>query len=189
MRSVPRTLLTLGVFAITAFAAACGDSSGVAPAAADDTILPDSAEQLIYGLRVVLTAQSVAKGDLLADIAYTYDAGNRLELRRINVTFFNELGEEDGTMTAREGTYNQRQNRLEARGDVVIVRKSGERLESQQVVYDELRDQIFSDSAFVLNQPPKRQITGVGFESDPQLTKFRVLKAFKGVAPVTVENP
>jgi LPS export ABC transporter protein LptC len=167
----------------------CDDSSGTAPRTSDETILPDSAQQVLFGGRVRLTANSVARGELLSDTSYTYDSGNRLELRRVNVTFFDALGEEDGTMTAREGTYNMRLNRLEARGDVVIIREDGRRLESQQLVYDELRDQIFSDSAFVLNEPPKRQITGIGFESDPQLTKFRVLKAAKGVAPVTVENP
>lgn len=179
----------LGALCCVVIAAACADPSGTAPRASEDTLLPDSAEQLAFGLRVRLTSMSVAKGELLADTSYTYDGGNRLELKQVFVTFFDALGEEDGSLTAREGTYNLRQNRLEARGDVVVTRADGRRLESQQLVYDELRDQIFSDSAFVLNEPPKRQITGVGFESDPQLTKFRVMKEAKGVAPVTVENP
>ena len=168
-------------------AAAC-DDSGTAPRPAD-ALLPDSAEQLGWGVRMRLTNESVARGELLADTTYTYDNGNRFELRVVNVTFFDALGEKDGQLTAREGTYNRRLNRLEARGNVVVVREDGRRLETQQLVYDELRNQIFSDSAFVLNEPPKRQITGIGFESDPQLTKLRVIKSAKGVIPVTVDNP
>ncbi len=168
--------------------AACGDS-GTTPQATGDTILPDSAEQVIIGLRMRLTDRSVAKGELLSDKAYTYDKGNRLELLVVHVTFYDSLGAKDGQLTAREGTYNLRLNRLEARGNVVVVREDGTRLETQQLVYDELRNQIFSDSSFVLNEPPRRQITGIGFESDPQLTRFRVLRQFKGVAPVTMENP
>lgn len=167
--------------------AAC-DDSGTAPRPAD-ALLPDSAEQLGWGVRMRLTSESVARGELLADTTYTYDNGNRFELRVVNVTFYDALGEKDGQLTAREGTYNRRLNRLEARGNVVVVRDDGRRLETQQLVYDELRNQIFSDSAFVLNEPPKRQITGIGFESDPQLTKLRVIKSFKGVAPITVDNP
>jgi LPS export ABC transporter protein LptC len=174
--------------AMLALAAACADSSGTAPRPAD-TVLPDSAEQVAFGITVRLTQNSVAKGELKADKSYSYDNLSRLELERVFVTFYNALGEEDGNLTAKAGTYNQRLNRLEARGDVVVVREDGRRLETQQLVYDELRNQIFSDSAFVLNEPPKRQITGIGFESDPQLTKFRVIKSFKGVAPVKVENP
>lgn len=166
--------------------AAC-DDSGTAPRPAD-ALLPDSAEQLGWGVRMRLTNESTARGELLADTTYTYDGGNRFELRVVNVTFFDALGAKDGQLTAREGTYNKRLNRLEARGNVVVVRADGRRLETQQLVYDELRNQIFSDSAFVLNEPPKRQITGIGFESDPQLTKLRVIRNFKGVAPVQVEN-
>lgn len=181
------TLLTACVLVVIG-TAACADSSGTAPRPAD-TVLPDSAEQVAFGIRVRLTDRSVAKGDLLADKSYSYDNMNRLELERLSVTFFNALGEEDGQLTAKEGTYNKRLNRLEARGDVVVIREDGRRLETQQLVYDELRNQIFSDSAFVLNEPPKRQISGVGFESDPQLTKLRVISQAKGVAPVKMENP
>jgi LPS export ABC transporter protein LptC len=187
MRAV--TVLGLTVLGLTVLvASACGDGSGMAPRPAD-SMLPDSAEMVAYGVQVRLTTASVAKGNLLADRSYSYDNGNRLELDRINVTFFDGTGAEDGTLTAREGTYNKRLNRLEARGDVVVVHEDGRRLETQQLVYDELRNQIFSDSAFVLNEPPKRQISGVGFESDPQLTTLRVLRQAKGVAPVTMETP
>jgi len=184
---MPRIAPVLASAALLALAA-CSDGSGTAPRPAD-TVLPDSAEQVAFGITVRLTQSSVAKGELKADRSYSYDNLSRLELERVFVTFYNALGEEDGNLTAKEGTYNQRLNRLEARGDVVVVREDGRRLETQQLVYDELRNQIFSDSAFVLNEPPKRQITGIGFESDPQLTKFRVIRSFKGVAPVTVENP
>jgi LPS export ABC transporter protein LptC len=179
-------VLTLLAAALLALGAC--DESGTAPRPAD-ALLPDSAEQLGWGVRIRLTNESVARGELLADTTYTYDNGNRFELRVVNVTFFDGLGERDGQLTAREGTYNKRLNRLEARGNVVVVRSDGRRLETAQLVYDELRNQIFSDSAFVLNEPPRRQITGMGFESDPQLTRLRVIKEFKGVAPVTVETP
>lgn len=183
-----RHLRALCAMAAMIGATACADGSGTAPRPAD-TVLPDSAEQVAFGITVRLTQNAVAKGELKADKSYSYDNLSRLELERVFVTFYNGLGEEDGNLTSKEGTYNQRLNRLEARGDVVVVREDGRRLETQQLVYDELRNQIFSDSAFVLNEPPKRQITGIGFESDPQLTKFRVIKQFKGVAPVKMENP
>ncbi len=181
--------MLVSVLAATSVAAACNDSSGTAPKTSDDTVLPDSAEQGLWGNTTMLTANSIAKGRLLSDVMYVYESGNRFELLSVNVTFFDSLGAEDGVMTAKEGTYNQRLNRLEVRGDVVIVRENGTRLETPKLVYDQLRNQIFSDTTFVLNQPPRRQLSGIGFESDPQLTQFRVLKNAKGVAPVTVENP
>ncbi len=186
MTRIARLLVFAGAFGVTL--AACGDSTGTTPQAGD-SVLPDSAEAMGWGITVMLTNNGVAKGELLADTTLFYDSNNRLELLKFSVTFFNALGEKDGLLTAKEGTYNKRLNRLEARGNVVVVREDGKRLETPQLVYDELRNQMFSDSSFVLNEPPKRQITGIGFESDPQLTKFRVMKNFKGVAPVKVETP
>ena len=108
-------------------AAACNDSSGTAPKTADDTVLPDSAESGVFGTEMMLTSNSIARGRLLSDSLFTYEGGNRLELRPVHVTFFDSLGAEDGVMTAKEGTVNNRLNRLEVRGDVVLLRENGTR--------------------------------------------------------------
>lgn len=147
--------------------------------------LPDSADQIAFGVRVVLTDQGVNKGVLLADTALTYDDGTRLELRRINLTFYTTSGIQDGVMTSREGTYNVRLSRIDARGDVVVIRDDGKKLTSQQLVFDQIRNQFFTDSAFVLNEP-NRVLSGLGFETDPRLTNFRCLRECKGTAPVQV---
>lgn len=183
-----RTLLLSVAGTAMLLGAACprkGKTAPKAKAAPAKSALPDSADQIAFGARVILTDKGVNKGELLADTSLTYDDGTRLELRRINLTFYNSLGQKDGTMTARAGTYNMRLSRIEARGDVVVVRDDGKRLTSQQLVFDQVRNQFFTDSAFVLNEPNK-VFTGVGFESDPRLTNFRCLKECKGAAPVQV---
>ncbi len=184
-----RTLVLTTICAVVALAAACADPSGTSPRTSTDNLLPDSAEQMFMGITIHLTGNGVYKGRLLADKSYSYEGGARHELERFNVTFYDSLGAQDAVMTAAEGTYNTRLNRLEARGDVVILRRDSTQLETPRLVYDELRNQIFSDTSFVFNEPPKRQLTGIGFETDPQLRQFRVLRNFKGVAPVKVETP
>jgi LPS export ABC transporter protein LptC len=145
--------------------------------------IPDSAEQVAFGMRTVLTNKGVATGVLLSDTALFYDQGGRIELRRVNTTFFSSTGARDGTLTSRTGNYNARLARLEARGDVVLIRLDGRRLETQQLVYDQARNEVFSDSAFVFTDKG-RQMTGVGFVSDPRLTTFRVLRNAKGTTTV-----
>ncbi len=176
------------VFALAAVsllgAAACPKKkAAVSPA--KRLAIPDSAETIAFGARVVLTDRGVNKGELLSDTALTYEDGTRLVLYPVNLTFYTSTGLKDGVMTARWGTYNQRLQRLEVRGNVVVVREDGKRLSSPQLVYDQQRNQFFTDSAFVLNEPT-RQGTGIGFESDPRLTNFRCLKACKFTAPVKV---
>lgn len=177
--------LLLPLAVITLGGAACPSKPPVAKRASKTTAIPDSADQVGYGMRHVLTDKGVAQGELLADTAFVYDEGTRLEMRRLNMTFFTKQGLKDGVMTAREGTYNTRLQRLEARGDVVVVREDGKRFTSQQLVFDQVRNQFYSDSAFALVEPT-RQLSGTGFESDPRLTNFKCLRACKGVAPVQV---
>ncbi len=154
-----------------------------APAAA--VAIPDSAEQVAFGMRTVLTNRGVATGVLLSDTALFYEQGGRIELRRVNTTFYTSTGQKDGTLTSRTGSYNARLARLEARGDVVLIRLDGRRLETQQLVYDQARNEVYSDSAFVFSDKG-RQMTGIGFVSDPRLTTFRVLRNAKGTTTVQV---
>jgi len=147
--------------------------------------IPDSADQVINGLRTLLSDQGVTKGVLLSDTAYTYEDATRLELQRVHLTFYTGRGVKDGILTSRAGTYNQRLSRLEARGDVIVQREGGRTLTTQRLVFDQARNQIFTDSAFTLVEPSK-QLSGIGFESDPKLTLFKCLRACRVVAPVQI---
>jgi LPS export ABC transporter protein LptC len=182
-----RTGAVLSLGALMLSAAACPKAKGKTQvkAKATKSAIPDSADQIIFGFRTFLTDQGISKGVLLADTALSYDDATRMELRRVNVTFYTSVGIRDGVLTAKAGTYNMRLSRLDARGDVVVVRDDGKRLTSQQLVYDQVRNQIFTDSTFILNEP-SRTFTGLGFESDPQLTKFRCIRNCKGLAPVKI---
>lgn len=182
---LPKLLLTLFALGATGMAA-CKEKA--APLAAKKLMLPDSAEQMIFGFRVVLTTDGVKKGLMLADTAYLYqEAGSvRAELRRVNVTFYTPEGVEDGTMTGKEGTWMEALKRVEGRGNVIILRKDGNRLESPQLVYDNARNQIFSDSNFVLTRPGKLGSSGTGFESDPKLTNLKCIKNCKVSGAVKV---
>lgn len=187
----PRRWLSLGgigALMLVGTAAQCpGGKSKTVAAVAKSNAIPDSADQVGFGTRIVLTNRGVSNGVLLSDTSLIYEDGTRLELLRVNLTFYTTLGVEDGVMTSKAGTYNTRLSRLEVTGNVVVVRKDGRRLETQQLVYDQARNQIFTDSAFVLNEAA-RVFTGIGFESDPQMTNFNCLRACKGIAPVKIPN-
>lgn len=180
-----RALLVLGAVTMTAMAA-CKPKP--APIAAKKLVLPDSAEQMIFGFRAVLQNDGIKKGLMLADTAFLYSqAGSiRAELRRVHVTFYTPEGADDGTMTGKAGTWTEALKRIEGRGDVIIIRKDGNRLESPQLVFDNARNQIFSDSNFVLTRPNKQSVSGTGFESDPKLTNLKCIKNCKVYGSVQV---
>lgn len=183
--SITQGWLLVAMLGVASFSA-CKPKA--APIAAKKLVLPDSAEQMVFGFRVVLTTDGVKKGLMLADTAFLYQqAGSmRAELKRVNVTFYTPEGTDDGTMTGREGTWIESLKRIEGRGNVIIIRKDGNRLESPQLVYDNARSQIFSDSSFVLTRPGKPGVSGIGFESDPKLTNLHCVKNCKVFGSVQV---
>jgi hypothetical protein len=77
---------------------------------------------------------------------------------------------------------------MEARGNVVVVSEDGRRLTTPQLRYDQARNEISSDSAFVLTEPGRR-VEGVGFVSDPNMKNIRIQKTTSGsTGRVTIPN-
>jgi LPS export ABC transporter protein LptC len=163
-------------------AVACSD--GTAPPPISRSPLADSADQLMFGIETLLTDRGVLNARLEADTAFFFDENTRIELRGVHLTFFTRTGERNSVLTSREGTYNMRQAKMEARGNVVVVSEDGKRLTSEQLRYDQTRDEISSDSAFVLTEPDRR-IEGIGFTSDPNMNNVRVHRLIEGAGAVT----
>lgn len=133
----------------------------------------DSADQVMYGMNMILTDRGVQKAELKADTGYFFDENTRFELRMVSTTFFNKDGSRSGVLTSRRGTYNTRANVMEARQNVVIIGEDGKRLTSPMVRFEQFRNLIVSDSPFVLMEG-ERRTEGIGFESDPQMLNVKV---------------
>jgi LPS export ABC transporter protein LptC len=131
----------------------------------------DSADQVMYKVRTILTEQGVKQGELFADTTYVFDDNSRYELRKVRATFNTPTGAPNGTLTATRGRYDIRQRVLEGFGDVVVTTTDGKRLLTEHLRFDQARNLVRSDSAFTLIEGTQRT-RGVGFESDPNVTRF-----------------
>lgn len=165
---------------------ACQGSGATPPVTARS--LPDTADQTLFGVRLVLSDHGVQRALMQSDTAFTYDDNTRTELRVVRTTFFTETGVKDATLTSREGTYNVRSGNMEARGNVVVISEDGRRLETPQLRFDPGRNEISGDSAFVLTRP-EDVLTGIGFVTDPNLTRIRINKAAGGYTKKSVAQP
>ena len=174
----------LVALALVLVAAACKDEAP--PPVAAKPVIGDSAEQVLFGMRVALTAKGVRRADMAADTMFTYDAMNRMELKNVNTTFYTINGAKDATLTSREGTYDARMQELRGRGNVVILSADGRRLQSPHLVYNQARNEISSDTSFTFNDPVQgRKLSGIGFVSDPNLRNLRVLRGYQGSITTT----
>jgi LPS export ABC transporter protein LptC len=159
-------------------ASACNDATNPT-LSARPSALPDSADQVMFGLRHALTSDGVRRGELRADTAYFYDQNNRIELRGVNTVFFTNEGVRNATMTAHEGTYDVRLQKLDGRGNVVLTSDDGRKLTSPHLVYERTVNQVWSDTNFTFTSPG-RTLSGIGFRSDPQLRNVQVLRGARG---------
>src|SRR5690606_17354231 len=101
---------------VSGAAAACSEPGG--PPVAESNPLADSAEQVMYGVRATLQSMGVNKGSLMADSAFFFEEGTRMELFGVRTRFFDAVGAPSGELTSRRGTYQSRTGIMEAREDV-----------------------------------------------------------------------
>jgi LPS export ABC transporter protein LptC len=156
-------------------------SSGKQPPLATHNALADSADQVLFHTKSVLTDGGVMKAEVYGDTAYVFDDNTRVEMRTVRTIFFTATGARNAVLTSHQGTYNTRSNNMEARGDVVVVSEDGRHLTTPVLRYAQGRNEISSDSAFTLTDPT-RQMTGIGFVSDPNMNNMRCFKACSGYA-------
>lgn len=144
-------------------------------------MLADSADQVMWGARFNLTDRGLQRAELFADTAFFFNDNTRVELENVHTTFYTTAGAKDAVLTSRFGTYTSRNGGMVARKNVIVVSEDGKRLTTEQLAYDQMKNEISSDSAFVLTEP-NRQLEGVGFRSDPGLNNVRVLHGARGFA-------
>jgi LPS export ABC transporter protein LptC len=157
--------------------AACNRAEKVKPAVRPS--IADSADQVMYGVRTLLTDRGVLRAELLSDTAYVFDDNTRFELRGVHTTFYRTTGAKDAVLTSHEGTYRTNANSMQARKDVVVLSEDGRQLTTAELRFDQMQNEIAGDSAFVLTEPGRR-LEGIGFRSDPDMNNVRVLRAAQG---------
>jgi LPS export ABC transporter protein LptC len=176
----------VATLAVAIIAAACQDTGATPPVGTRSAA--DTADQTLLGVRLTLADHGVQRALMRADTAFTYEDNTRTELRVVRTTFFTETGVKNGTLTSREGTYNSRAGNMEARGNVVVISEDGRRLETPHLRYDPQKNEISSDSSFVLTRPGER-LSGVGFQTDPNLSRIRVDSAASARTSKSVAQP
>ena len=174
-----------GVLCIIA-ATACSPKKQ--PPVGSHSPLADSADQVMYAARFVLTDQGLQRAHMTADTAYFFDDNTRMEFEDVVTTFYTTTGAKDAVLTSRHGTYNSRTNNMIARKDVVVVSEDGRRLTTPELIYNQQKNQISSDSAFVMTEP-NRRLEGIGFRSDPNMKNIQILKGASGFAKGVSTEP
>jgi LPS export ABC transporter protein LptC len=180
-----KTLITALAIAAASLSAACTDLKQ--PPVATRPSAADSAEQVLVGVRTMLTSKGIQRGELMADTAYIYDDQTRFDLRKVRVNFNTETGAPQGTMRADRGIYSTRSEIVEAFGNAVVTFVDGRSLKSPHLIYKRNVNDISSDTTFEISGP-KGTYSGVGVSFDPGFTRFTCQRNCGGSSAVVLPN-
>lgn len=165
----PQLLPWIAVPLAALLLAGCGGQRGF-ESPGDSGELPD---QEVRDFVLTETDQGTPVWTLYAREAATYQARNTVIARSIRVDFYDENGERTSELTASEGEINQRTRDMTARGNVVIQTTEGTRMSSEVLTFDNRRQLIIApDDQLVRVEREADVLTGYGFQSDPELSRF-----------------
>jgi LPS export ABC transporter protein LptC len=147
----------------------------------------DTAEQVGFNVRTLLTGNGVQRGELQADTMFVYNDQTKFDFRNARVKFNTETGAPNGTMRADRGIYDQRTQILEGFGNVVVTTLDGKKLTSPHLKFNQVTNEISSDTTFRMTAGNRTQ-SGVGFKTDPNLSRFACLRDCRTSGLVTLPS-
>lgn len=106
----------------------------------------------------------------------------------VTIEFFGEDGNVTGRLTAQYAERYENDNKFIVQDSVVWTGGRGERLETEELTWDEEKDRVFTNK-FVVVRRPDEVIYGHGFESNQKFTQWSI-KAIEGriKAPALVKD-
>ena len=147
--------------------------------------MADSAEQVLIGVKTLITNRGVRGGEIFADTTFIFDDQTRFVFSNVRVSFTKDNGAPNGTMRADRGQYSMRTMVLDGWGNVVVTSVDSQVLKTPQLRYNKAANSITSDTSFVLTRKDGVQ-RGIGLVTDPDLNHIRIGKAASGAGNVVI---
>lgn len=123
----------------------------------------------------------------LAEYYPELDKPQRRFPKGISVKFFDSFGKETSHLTANWAIQYIDDELWQAKGDVVVVNKKGEKLNTEELFWDQKKGKIYSD-VFVKITTAKEIIMGQGFEADQNFDNYTITKVTGEIAIDDEEN-
>ena len=168
---VARVFAGCALIALFVFGAlACDDEKKEATSVQAE--LPD---ETVTAFRTQESDSGLVRWTVKAPRADRYNARNVFVMADPTIEFYDEMGNLQTTLTAKNGEYSLSTHDMLAYGDVVAVTFKGEVLETDTLRYLNETDKIVSDS-FVKLTRGKDVLTGIGLECDHTLESVDIKK-------------
>jgi len=133
--------------------------------------------QTARNIELIYSDSAIVKARLNAPVSEEYESEDPYIVfpKGIKAIFFKEDLTAKTTLTANYAINKKRKRIMEARGNVVVVNEKGEKLNTEQLIWDENTQKVYTNE-FVKITTADKVIFGQGMEADQNFTKYKIFK-------------
>lgn len=115
---------------------------------------------------------------LKAPLEHTFENGDLVYPEGVDMSFFAKDGSLVNTLRGNYAKYTRADNKYVVRGKVrVHNQEKQQRLETEELFYDQPRQRIYNDSATAVRiQTPTEVLTGFGMEANEDFSRYKIRK-------------
>jgi len=161
----------IAVFCCAICVSMSGCEKGSRPSAGK--ALVETPDQEVGNFSLTESLAGTKKWTLWAEWAAIYNEKAKVHARNVRIDFFEEDGTKFSELKADSGILDQKNNDMEARGNVFVRTEDGITLETQSLSWLNLSQKIVSED-FVKITQGRDVLTGFGLLSDPSLNEFEI---------------
>ncbi len=152
--------------------------------------LEDTPSLIIKKLETTICDSGLIKYKFISNELLQYDKKQKPYIdfpQGLHVIIYNNKEQIDAQIKCNYAIYQQSEKLWELKNDVEAVNFKGEVLNTEQLFWDEQKHKVYSD-LFVKITTPNEILTGIGFESNENLSKYLFRKP-QGEFEVENSNP
>jgi len=98
------------------------------------------------------------------------------------VEFYNDYAKKQGQITSKYGLRYENKNQVILQDSVVWISTKGDKLESEELIWDDQKHIVYSDKWVKITQPGKEVVYSYGFQANEDFSYWK-LKSMEGSIP------
>lgn len=152
------------------------------PGLVDSAIRPDSE---VAGARILLYDRGQVTSEILADKIYKFEARDSTVGHKLDIVFYDSLGEVNSTVVGDSGIIRETRGLLDIYGNVVVVDENESRLETDYLFWNQTTRKMRTDAFVRITYTDGSVVTGWGLEADRNLSTYKILNQVSGTVKDT----
>lgn len=94
--------------------------------------------------------------------------------KSLKVEFLNDSGKIESTLTAKSARLFENEGNVIVREDVCVVNTKGERLNTEELVWNQKLDKFYTDKKVTITTPPNQSMYGDGLEANADFSWYKI---------------